>query len=113
MPSFASSDGTFFAMGSGGPVRVVVPATGNTVKMQSSERAVCFNHAADIAALTVLLPTVTPGEKIELLFRQAVTSLTIHDALDDVITGAPSTAVDGALVIMRYVSKAIGWVVWK
>lgn len=114
MPSFANADTSFLNQTGGQPVRVVAPATGATVTMRAGERMLCLNHAADIAALTILLPAVDLGERVEILARQVVTTLTLKDSRGTTITGAPTTAAaDGTLIAMRFVSTAIGWVPWK
>ena len=113
MPSFASPDGTFFATGAGGPVRVEAPTSGSTIAMMSTERALFVNNGATLAALTVNLPNVAPGEKVELAFKGTITALTVHDAAGGTITGAPTSGGAGAARVMRYVNKTVGWVLWK
>lgn len=112
MPSFANPDGSFLNESGGSPVRVAVPATGDTITMRG-ERALYVNHAADIAALTIMFPSVEPGEKVEIWFVQAVTALTIKDASGNAVTGAPTAATDGLFIVWRFINKTIGWKTWK
>lgn len=54
-----------------------VPLTGETYTVTTDMGGVYFNHTGTIAALTVVLPAGEDGQEINLVFRSAVTTLTI------------------------------------
>jgi phytoene dehydrogenase-like protein len=111
MPSFANADRSFFGQAGGLPARVVAPLTGTTITLRT-HRVLVVNPAGTIAALTIKLPAAQPGEKVEILFRQTVTALTVQDSRGTTVTGLGASTI-GTLMVARYVSKTLGWLAWK
>lgn len=95
------------------PISTTVPTAGSTYTMNSSERAVYFNHAATLATFTVRLPsTGDSGDTVMLKFRSPVTTLSLQDFNGAAIPSAPVTAAVGQAVYMRYVDPTVGWMWW-
>lgn len=91
-------------------VRTVIPLTGDTITMLSTDRLLFVNPAGTIAALTVKLPpSPTAGEIVELSFGQVVTALTVQDAAAGAV--ASTAGAIGVAIQYRFVGGA--WVKWR
>lgn len=113
MPSFENPDGTFFNESGGTPPVVKVPLTGDTITMKSSERSLYINAAGVLAALTVKLPMRPErGEFVEIGTAFGVTALTVQDGFGNAVSGAPTSLVPGASILMKYINSTIKYVVW-
>lgn len=87
-------------LGLNGQVRnsrqIVAPATGATVTIAATEQILILNHAATIAALTVVFPEAPKdGNTIEIFSRSIVTALTITSA-KAIATGHTVTTIAAA-----------------
>ncbi len=111
--SFINASGTFENETGGSPVTVMVPVTGATIAMNSSQRDLYVAPAGTIAALTIKLPQVASGSKVDILCTAIVTALGIQDRLGNVVAGAPTAATAGMALTMRYINRTIGWVKWR
>lgn len=114
MSTFENRDGTFFNETGAHPVRVTAPLTGTTVALKNTESDLYVNAAGTLAALTIkLCSKPEPGFEHDIASAFAVTALTVQTGLGAAITGAPATVAAGGSFVMRYVSKAVGWVKWR
>lgn len=93
-------------------LQVVTPASGDTVEMLASARAL-YSDNAELAALTVLLPAgVDEGGLVEICFAAPVTTLTIQDAAAVTVPSAPTNGFGpGAAIQFRYINAI--WRYWK
>lgn len=114
MPTYQNPDGSFFCETFGGPITLVAdPADASVVKMDVTSRSL-FVNASLMPSLTVWLPPVEPGEKVELCFETGVTALLICDSVGAIVTSAPtSSSGPGASIIMRFISRDYGWFFWS
>jgi hypothetical protein len=104
------------ALAGGVPVlQIATPASGDTVTMDASARALYVNSAA-LAALTVLLPVALDDVTMlaEIGLAAPVTALTIQSAAAVTVPTAPTSGFGpGAAIHMRHIDLATGWVYWK
>ncbi len=111
--SYQNPSGSFKNEAHGGPVTVVNPASGATIRLQANQVDLYVINGAALAALTVLLPQVQYGQKVEIGSQSAITALTIQDRMGNAIATAPTAGTAGQSVTMRYLGAGNGWVRWK
>jgi hypothetical protein len=95
-------------------LQIATPASGDTVTMDASARALYVNTAA-LAVLNILLPAgVDDGSLVEICFAAPITALAIKDDTSVLVPTAPTSGFGpGAAIQMRYIDLATGWVYWK
>ncbi len=111
--SFQNPSGSFRNEAHGGPVTVITPVTGAVIKMAANQVDLYVANAAALAALTVQLPQVLFGTKVELSFQSAVTALTVVDRFGNAIPNSPTAGVAQTAIVMRYLGRSTGWVRWR
>lgn len=112
--SFETPDGSFLSETSGIPATVIVPSSGDTYKMKAADRVLFVNNAAVLATLTIWLPKgIRRSELVEIGFANTVTTLTVLDGFGAAIAGAPTKPAVQNAIVMRWISRSIGWVTWK
>lgn len=112
----AQASGTFTLPATGGTLsgqnkvlQYSAPLTGATVTIAAGTEHLVLNPAADIAELTVALPT-TPadGTTVRVSSSQAVTTLTVTDGAASSV-GAPTAMTDNSFWSMIYREADTTW----
>ena len=83
-----------------------IPTAGATVTITSSN--VVLNPAADLATLTIALPTANNGDIVSVTSTKAVTALTITGTVE----GGPSALTANVPVKFIYITAATSWFIY-
>lgn len=92
------------------PPKVVAPSTGATVTLAFKDDDLYVNKDTTLDALTVKLPAAPAlGETVRITSKSAITALTVKTGAGASISGSPSALVAGGTVVMRWISRTLGW----
>ena len=87
-----------------------IQATGTTVTLRDDAELVKLDHAATIAALTILMPAAPiDGSTLTLAFKSAVTTLTLTATVGHTIQGTLAAATAAGFATWKFDSMNLTW----